>query len=292
VTLDANQQDRPHDRPHDSAGHVVRFGNRRLPGPPWLPQLALPAASRAGPVSLVVGAHWATIRPLDSAPGYLVPGGRPEQRAAAALGHGSALVPGPVPGDDWVVPGETRIMSLLGPGGHRTGIRITVPARMTPPTMAEGKILLVAVGPTRSLGISCRRQRCQDVVIDTATGTRRFLPGPSLPLVTWPTPWQSGVVSASGSTAAVLVPSRAGGVALDLVSLDSGAITPMPIPMPIPITASAAGQALAWSPDSRWLFVVAAGGRLVAIDARSRQVHGLTVPLPALRQIAIRAAPR
>jgi sugar lactone lactonase YvrE len=49
---------------------------------------------------------------------------------------------------------------------------------------------------------------------------------------------------------------------------------------------------LAWSPDGKWLFVVAAHGKLLAIWAATGQVTGLGVTLPPLQQIAVRSAAR
>jgi hypothetical protein len=51
---------------------------------------------------------------------------------------------------------------------------------------------------------------------------------------------------------------------------------------------SAGTQALAWSPDSRWLFVITARGYLAAINARTQRVEGLGVTLPPVSQIAVR----
>ena len=47
---------------------------------------------------------------------------------------------------------------------------------------------------------------------------------------------------------------------------------------------------MAWSPDGTWLFVAARGGRLLAVNARSRHVQGLGVPIPQVTQIAVRDA--
>ncbi len=46
---------------------------------------------------------------------------------------------------------------------------------------------------------------------------------------------------------------------------------------------------MAWSPDSRWLFVAAADGKLLAVNARTGQAKSLGVTLPAVSQVAIRA---
>jgi hypothetical protein len=48
---------------------------------------------------------------------------------------------------------------------------------------------------------------------------------------------------------------------------------------------------LAWSPDSRWLFVADAGGHLLAVNQVSHRVESLGVPLPDLTQISIRQPP-
>lgn len=45
---------------------------------------------------------------------------------------------------------------------------------------------------------------------------------------------------------------------------------------------------VAWSPDSRWLFIAAADGQLAAVDAHTDHVRELGISLPNLTQIAIR----
>ena len=50
--------------------------------------------------------------------------------------------------------------------------------------------------------------------------------------------------------------------------------------------------ALAWSPDSRWLFVASADGRLFPVEAATGQVHDLGVPLPPIEQLAVRVPTR
>jgi len=46
---------------------------------------------------------------------------------------------------------------------------------------------------------------------------------------------------------------------------------------------------MVWSPDSRWLFVAAADGKLVAVNASTGRAELLPAPLPAVEQVAIRA---
>jgi hypothetical protein len=54
---------------------------------------------------------------------------------------------------------------------------------------------------------------------------------------------------------------------------------------------SSGPQALAWSPDSRWLFIVTARGYLAAVNARTERVGGLGVSLPPVSQITVRNSP-
>jgi len=72
---------------------------------------------------------------------------------------------------------------------------------------------------------------------------------------------------------------------LGMVNLNTGRTTTMPVP----VDESSDSQALAWSPDSRWLFALAANGKLVAIRVSDGTMHSLGVRLPVLSQIAMRA---
>jgi hypothetical protein len=142
--------------------------------------------------------------------------------------------------------------------------------------------MLAAVGPTRWLIVDCRAgHRCSNAVVDQAGGAPRILPGPSAE----PEPGAApGVIAPDGSAAAVM---RVSGdrVTLHLLSLVSGADQQISVSLD---QESAADQTLAWSPDSRWLFIVAAHGELAAVNARTRHVEGLGVELPPIGQIAIR----
>ena len=46
-------------------------------------------------------------------------------------------------------------------------------------------------------------------------------------------------------------------------------------------------ESLAWSSDSRWLFVVAANGNLLAVNARTGRVESLGITLPRIEQVVI-----
>ena len=95
------------------------------------------------------------------------------------------------------------------------------------------------------------------------------------------------MVSPDGATAAVLEAGRYGHVSLKLLDLASGAVTTIDAP----VTQASSSQTLAWSPDSRWLFVADAGGQVLAVNQVNDRVESLGVPLPDLTQITVRLAP-
>jgi hypothetical protein len=266
----------------------------------------VPALGSTGPVSLVVGPNQAVVRPLDNVAGYLVPDGQPARILSGALSHGGTLIPGPRPGTAWVQAGyQVASLSLVRLDGSRTGVSLRLPpgGPSLPVPDGQGFALvsgassgdlyderpggfrriagsLAAVGPTRWLTVDCRSQhRCSYVVLDPAAGARRMLPGPAEqpagPL---------GVIAPDGSAAAVLR-SVAGQLTLRLINLASGADQRVPVPI---YQESSGPQALAWSPDSRWLFIITARGQLAAVSARTERVEGLGVTLPPVSEIAVR----
>lgn len=272
---------------------------------------AVPPMQSTGSSSFVVGPSQAIIRPLDFVPGYLVPDGHPARPLRGALGRGTpAVIPGPQPGQVWVQAGyESTLMSLAWLDGRMTGVSMRLPPGSGPWLAASdgrgyalafyvgggaeaGDVYDVrpsgfrriagsisAVGPTRWLTVDCDRHRCSNVVIDPASGERRRLPGqPAQPA------GAPGVIAPDGSAAAVIgVSGRQ--VKLHLINLATGTSLLIPVPLD---QGSTNGQTLAWSPDSRWLFVVTGHGRLAAVSARTHRVEGLGVALPPVSQIAIR----
>ena len=267
----------------------------------------VPALLSSGPVTFLAGPHQVIIRPLDFVPGYLVPDGQPARMLRAALSRGGTVLPGPRPGQVWVkdVSGQHPLMSLVGQDGGKLGAAIPIPASGQWPVSSDGRGYLLihrgghvydarpgtrhlvtsgavaAVGPTRWLTVACRRRHhCLDVVIDSVTGARRVLAGPRLSTIV-----PAGVISPDGSTAA-LFRVRAGGQAtLHLLSLDSGTDHAIPVH---PNQEAFGLGAVAWSPDSQWLFVVTADGRIVAVGAKTGRVHGLGIALPRVSQLAVR----
>jgi hypothetical protein len=146
-------------------------------------------------------------------------------------------------------------------------------------------VLLSAVGPALWLGMTCAFGKCQNVVFNPVTGSQRTLPGPPLHLLTWPWPAFPGSVAPDGLTAAIVVEKGNGQVALEQISLVSGAVRPIAVP----VNENASSQTMAWSPDSQWLFVLAASGRLLVVNSRTGKVLSLRIPLPRLSQLTIRA---
>lgn len=169
---------------------------------------------------------------------------------------------------------------------------------------------VVAVGPTTWLVVTCDpvHGHCRNEVVDIADSARRRLPGPAAgypyDFFSWP---PTGVIAPDGRTAAVAetasgqpttsdIASHGGtaGVAqsgpygvltVHLINLRTGANRDLRIPLGADLT----NQSMVWSPDSRWLFVAAADGELVAIDASTGRAERLQARLPAVVEVAIRA---
>jgi hypothetical protein len=269
----------------------------------------VPALGTTGPVSFVVGPNQAVVRPLDNVAGYLVPDGHRARSLSGALSHGGTVIPGPRPGTVWLQAGyQVTSLSLVRLDGSQTGVSLRLPPGGPSLLVPDGQGFalafgassgalqdvrpggfhriagsLAAVGPTRWLTVDCRsHHRCSYVVLNPASGARRMLPGlagrPSGPL---------GVIAPDGSAAAVLR-SVGGQLTLRLINLASGAGQRVAVPM---YQESSGPQALAWSPDSRWLFIVTARGNLAAVNARTERVEGLGVTLPPVSQIAVRNSP-
>jgi hypothetical protein len=287
-------------------------------GPGWVVRIqfasgritrtVVPPVLSSGPVTFLVGPHQVIIRPLDFVPGYLVPDGRPARLLPSALGSGGTVIPGPQPGTAWVQAGfQVTSMPLVRMDGTTTGVSLRLPPGGPWLAIPDGRgyVLagaggpgglydvrpgavrriagtLAAVGPTRWLTVDCTAgHRCSNVVVDQAGGAPRILPGPSAE----PEPGSPpGVIAPDGSAAAVMRV-RGNQVTLHLLNLVSGADRQISVSLD---QGSAADQTLAWSPDSRWLFVVAANGELAAVNARTGQVEGLGVELPPIGQIAVR----
>jgi hypothetical protein len=268
----------------------------------------VPPLATNGPVFFVAAQGQAIIRPLDNVPGYVVPDGQPARQLTGVLAHGGTLLPGPTPTEQWF---GRKSLQLLGPGGTVLNARLPATARtwagfwvvadgaggvvlvdMTsqveeydadPGMLRPVNAQLVAVGPKTWLGVNCQRGPCRNVVITAATGASKTLAGP--PVSATPSSSQLGAVAPDGGTAAVIVPGSGERSTLELVSLVTGRFTR---------TAVAVGGSwptqMAWSPDSRWLFVITSFGTLEAVDPRTGRAQAVGLGLSGLSQIVIRPA--
>jgi hypothetical protein len=285
-----------------------------------------PGLMSGGPVTFVTDAEGALVRPIDFVPGYLIPDGEPAREAPGALDAGGPAFPGPDPRHLWVSSSTSdNRMVLVGVDGRRTGPPIAAPPQSSPINTSllavpdqSGYLLfpgtggaydvrpgdtsrvttgtVLAVGPTRWLTAECdSNARCRPVVTDRSTGMRyplstRLPLGNRLNGAVQPT---IGVISADGTSAAVLVGSPQARV--EIIDLGTGAAHALPLRIDLSeLDMGWAWESMAWSPDSRWLFVAASGG-LYAVSQRTGKVTSLSrtlgPALPQLFQLSMRNIP-
>ncbi len=280
----------------------------------------VPTLETASPaVAFVIGAHEAVIRSADFVPGYVVPDGGQARLLTGPLAGSGPLLPGP-PGTQtaWVTAGPPTSprLSLVTLSGRWPGPRIRFPPggpQLPANAVSDGRGdalvttasstdydtgpgwdravpgTIIAVGPASWLTVTCGAlyRHCRYQVIDTADGARRLLPGAvvdDLYDFGWP---PAGVIAPDGSTAALPETGLGGATTVHLISLRTGITKDLSVR--IGAGDSAYQESMAWSPDSRWLFVATASGKLVAVNALSDQVQPLAVTLPPVDQVAIRA---
>ena len=277
---------------------------------------AVPPLLSTGPLSFVVGPSQVIIRPLDFVPGYLVPDGHPAVTLSGPVGHGGTLIPGPRPGTAWYQSGyQAGSLSLVRMDGTRTGTWLPLPRRGGAQVSPDGRGYalafgvrtgqlydvgpqgvrritgtLAAVGPSGWLIIQCQDHRgCSDVVVNSATGARHVLPGRvPTPAAAPPVIGAPGVIAPDGSAAALLRAGRGGQMTLQMLNLMNGRDHRINVAL---YQGSAGIQTLAWSPDSRWLFVVTANGTLAAVNARTHHIESFSVNMSSVSQIVIRNTP-
>ncbi len=280
---------------------------------------SLPPIEGDGIVSFVAARGEVLVRPLDQVPGYVVPDGKPARPLTGVLAHAGILLPGPTPTEQWLA-GDN--LALVGPDGKpeaaHLGLTVPAPAQQVasdgrgdvvliaasgsvydagPGVLRPVHALLLAVGSRNWLGVMCGAATCGYVVISAATGASRALAGPAIPVASWPLeslpggpwPWQAlpGLTAPDGLTAALIVSGQvAGQSSLELVSLRTGVVTSVRVP----VRQGSSSASLAWSPDSRWLFVITAAGKLAAVDAATGHVSELGLGVSGLSQIVVRPA--
>jgi Ser/Thr protein kinase RdoA (MazF antagonist) len=268
---------------------------------------SLPRLASNGAVTVLETQGETLIRPWDVVPGYLVPDGHPARGLPAGLGEGDYTFPGPLPGQFWIGAnrGTTPVLRLMAITGGTTGQVIRLPVDGAYPAVADGQgyVLvqepggvydarpdglrkvaagnLVAAGERAWLVSDCpRAANCVNTVIDPAAGTSHVLPGRS-ELVADPAPfWPPGTVCPDGTSAALLRIGPGQNGTVRLVSLRTGAHRD------IAVGRLSQNASLVWSPDSRWLFTLAASGAVEAVNVRTGHVGGLGVALPPVSYLA------
>jgi hypothetical protein len=273
---------------------------------------AVPGLSGGGGVSFVVGPDRVIIHPLDLVPGYLVPDGHPARDLPATFAQGGPALPGPDRQHLWVQSGRSRqAMTLVDFGGTPTGVSLTFPSDLGPASSDSAGYLLyfgtggiyqarpdglrrvttgtlLAGGPTRWLTVDCDyRYHCATNVTDRSSGAQRHL---NTPVDTYA---PGGVISPDGNTAVVLQNANsAAATALYLLDLSSGAARRTAVSISSNQDNGGYGSSFVWSPDSRWLFVDDAKGRLLVLDSHTGHAVDLGVNLPPLSQLALRSTSR
>jgi len=152
---------------------------------------------------------------------------------------------------------------------------------------------VLAAGPTRWLTSECdSHDRCRPVVTDRSTGVRYPL-NTRVPLSTRPNGASTvGLISPDGATAAVVVGSPQ--ARIEMIDLDTGTAHALPLRINMSdVDMGWASESMAWSPDSRWLFI--ATGNLYAVSQRTDQITNLNQTLgpalPQLSQLSMRNVP-
>jgi hypothetical protein len=249
------------------------------------------------------------LRPLDDVPGYLVPDGKPARELSPLFNGGGPVYPGPSPGQMWMLsthdhqpalvlatldgkrladfvpvpPGSSPLEAVADGAGHLLfqGVGGLYQARPEGMRRISTGVLL-ATGRTGWLVIECdERYRCDTVLINRADGRRETVARRELGHDS------PGVISPDGSTAAVLTTGSNGAVGLSLLDFARGSWRRVP---KVVVTQEAFNGAIAFSPDSKWLFAVTTSRPVAVINPRTLAVSTLDRSLPPVTQLAIRPA--
>jgi hypothetical protein len=249
---------------------------------------AVPELSNGAGVSFVVGPDRVIALTFEEQGGYQVVDGRPAHDLPGAFGSHGPVLPGPDRKHVWIPTGSGRstAMTLIGFDGRRAGPAIPVPDGIgTAESDGAGYVrfygtggvydarpdgvnritsgALLATGPTRWLTEECDAEfRCVTAVTDRATGEQRIL---AVSAGNYSYGGVSdGVIAPDGSVAALTRDDGQNGrLTLDLLDLSNGDLHATSVVLN-PEQAYSGGE-FAWTPDSRWLFIAADGGRLLVL---------------------------
>jgi hypothetical protein len=260
------------------------------------------------PPVFVVGSDRVIVASPDDTARYVVRDGKPAADLPVALQGATLILPGPDQRHLWTNQraGDLNGLALVNLDGKPTGVTIDVPPYgSVQGSDGGGYVLLTSIGgsyhaqpgevhritngtllasgPTRWLTIECNdKLSCANVVIDHATHARHFLDTPVESANE-----NSGTISPDGKTAALLLPSDGiSGNGIKLLDLESGAGKPVNVTPPAP--GNSLGPQWAWSPDSRWLFVTDAAGRVIVINRRTARATPLGTQLVPVTALAFR----
>ena len=281
----------------------VELSNGRITTTP------LPNLGTDGPVTLLANQGGAIVHPWDAEASYFVPDGQPATQLPGEFNHGGASFLGPDASHVWVQSGDlnSTTLTLLDLTGHANGVSIAAPANAAVPNVSDdtGGVVydgaggfydaqptglrrittgaVLAVGPTKWLTAECDdRALCTITAIDRSSGAHLSLGQPTSDVNA-----PIGAISPDGRQAAVFHADATGQLSLALVDLRTGARFPLAVP--ISNNQVYAGSVLAWSPDSKWLFVLDQSGTVRAVNAQSRSEQDLGITLPILNQLTLRA---
>jgi hypothetical protein len=266
---------------------------------------SVPQFSSGRPVSLLAGADRVLVRPYDTGTGYVIPDGQPAVATPGVFSGAGPLLPGPDAAHVWVL-SLGNSLALVNLDGSPAGVTITVPSDAgIPVTDQSGYVIfyatsgvydarpdgvkrittgyLLAAGPHDWLVNDCDDQhRCSSAVVDRTTGARRPIAVSASSYVP-----DSGIITADGSTAAMVKSDASGKLSLHLLDLMTGRDRDVGVALDTSLGYQSGVET--WSPDSRWLFAIGNGDRLLAIDARSGGVTDLGVS-GTFSALALRAA--
>lgn len=263
---------------------------------------AVPALQSSGPVSFVVRRGEVLIRPLDNVAAYVIPDGQPARRSGLPMG--GLVYPGPLPDQLWIPDGD-RKFDLVRLDGSRSGSTITIPHTVDDPLPrpdGSGHLLfigaggiyradaegihrlsagqVIATGPNRIVMVECHsRVLCHPSVYDQRTGAKRVVPTVLPPIAAI----ADGVISPDGHWMAF-----ASGTDQPLVRLVDLRTGHQQV-VSARIDGSVSGdQAIAWSPDSRWIFIAGLNGTVTAANASTGAERTLHLGLEEVQQVAVR----
>jgi hypothetical protein len=274
-----------------------------------LSRTRVPPLQSTGPVSFLVGDRVTVVRPLDDVPGYAIGDGQAARVLHLDLGVGGIALPGPDARHLWFDSGDERrtAMALVDLDGLPAGVRMVIPSTALGPVMSDGDGYVMfsgiggvydarprglnritngtvaAVGAGRLLAVECNDQyRCFTVVLGLTSGSRRVIADG------FPPTYAVGSIAPDGRRAAVFEQGPTGVSQLRLFDLRTGRTTQVRGSLVQPLM----DGAVAWSPDSAFLFVLDSAGAVRVVDPGTAGVSDLGVALPPLSQIAIRPALR